>query len=148
MKDRFLRGLLAGVTGGIAMNALSYPLEQLIGAKRYLFIEWSAIMLFGDRIANTGEMIVALGAQLLWSGFLGILLAYLYPLISSRGYLLKGALFGFVLCFFMTAIPVLLNVRYLQESSLATTIGNIVGALIWGMTTAYVLKYLDKKTVQ
>lgn len=141
--DRFFRGLVAGITGAIAMNIWSFISYDLLNFTKLRFLDWAAIFIFGDRPKSLIETFMALGTQILFGGFLGVLLAYLFPLVTSRGYLIKGAFFGFVTGFFIYAIPVLFNVQHLQFTATETAASNVIGGIMWGLTTALLLRLLD-----
>jgi hypothetical protein len=141
--DRFFRGLIAGMAGGAVMNIWSFISYDLLNFTNVRFIDWSAVFIFGDRPGNFIETIMALVSHILWSGFLGILMAILFSYFTSRGYLIKGAFFGFITGFIIYAIPVLFNVQLLEFKETATAASNMIGGILWGLTTAYVLRLLD-----
>ncbi|EEG77327.1 hypothetical protein [Dethiobacter alkaliphilus] len=144
--DRFFRGFTAGIVGGVAMNLWSLIAVFVLNLEILRFVDWASILLFGDLPANHAEGAVALFIQLLWVGFLGSIFAFLIPQVTSRGYLIKGALFGVVSGFFIYAIPILFQVPILREHTLATVLSNITGGIIWGLTLAQTLHWLDRKT--
>jgi len=85
----------------------------------------------------------ALAAQVLWTGFLGVILAYLIPRLSSSGYLIKGAFYGFITGFIIYAIPVVFKIPYLYKTPFATALSQSIGGILWGITLVWVLKLLD-----
>ncbi len=112
------------------------------------FIDWAGIIIFGDLPRSHLEGLFAFFMQLLWAGLLGIIFAYLIPQITSRGYMLKGAIFGILAGFIIYAIPTLFQIPFLKDHSLATATANHLGGLIWGLTTARTLYWLDKAIVK
>ncbi|MDW7651373.1 MAG: hypothetical protein SCM57_08585 [Bacillota bacterium] len=112
------------------------------------FIDWSAMVLYGDLPRSFAEGVVALFMHLLWTGLLGIVFAYLIPQITSRGYLLKGVVYGVLVGFITYAIPTLFQLPILKENSLTTVLSNITGGTIWGLTLAQTLRWLDRKPVK
>ncbi len=144
--DRFFRGLIAGIVGGVAMNLWTLIAVFIFNWPIVRFIDWAAIMIYGDFPRSHVEGLFSLMMQLLWVGVLGIIFAYLIPHITSRGYLLKGAVFGVVLGFLIYAIPTLLQMPLLAENSFITVLSNHIGGLIWGLTMAQTLHWLDKKS--
>lgn len=143
--DRFGKGLAAGVAGGIAMNLWTLFAVFVLTWPVVRFIDWAAIILYGGFPRSHAEGVFALLMHLLWTGVLGIMFAYLLPHLTSKNYLLKGAIFGVTLGFIIYAIPTLLQMPLLKEHSFITVISNHTGGLIWGLTTAYVLGWLDKR---
>ncbi|MGI6679814.1 MAG: hypothetical protein ACOX2Q_12460 [Dehalobacterium sp.] len=75
-----------------------------------------------------------------------MIFAYLIELkITSRNYWLKGAIFSHIIGFLIFSVPVTFQVPYIATRSLDTVITQFIGALIWGLTMAYILSWLDKK---
>ena len=144
--DRFFRGLIAGITGGIAMNIWTLIAVFIFNWPIVRFVDWASIIIYGDFPRSHAEGIFALMMHLLWTGVLGIIFAYLIPQITSYGYLLKGAIFGVVLGFLIYAIPTLLQTPLLAEHSFITVLSNHTGGLIWGLTLAQTLRWLDRKS--
>ncbi len=143
--DRFFRGLVAGITGGVAMNLWSAFAVNILKLKIIRFIDWAAVILYGDLPRTHIEGFYAMLIQLLWVGLLGIFFAYLIRFSTSRGYLIKGAYYGIITGLVIYAVPTLLQVPYLSKHSLSTVLSNHVGGLIWGLIMAQTLRWLDKK---
>jgi hypothetical protein len=138
-----MRGLTAGVIGGVVMNLWTLVAVYLLQWEIIRFVDWSAIMIFGTLPRSHLEGLVALFMHLLWAGFLGIIFAFLIPHITSRYYLIKGAVYGVIVGFFVYAIPTLLQMPILKEMSLTTVASNTIGGIIWGLTLALSLRWLD-----
>lgn len=145
--DRFFRGLTAGIVGGIAMNLWSAFAVSILDLKIRRFIDWAGVILYGDLPRTHFQGLFALIIQLLWVGLLGIIFAYLISYTTSRGYLLKGAYYGVVIGLIIYAIPALFRTPYLTLHSTATVLSNHTGGLIWGLTMAQTLRWLDKRVV-
>lgn len=146
--DRFSRGFLAGVVGGVAMNIWSFIAYYVLNLPIIRFLDWSSIILFGDLPSTLWQGNYALMIQIIWSGFLGILLSLVFPHMGSKNYLIKGALFGLIIGFVIYAFPVLFKMPYLYKSKLETVISNHIGGIIWGLVTAQTLKWLDRKVIK
>ncbi|MCW3490126.1 hypothetical protein [Dethiobacter alkaliphilus] len=143
--DRFFRGFTAGMVGGVAMNLWTLIATSILNLEILRFIDWAGITIYGDVPASHAEGAVALFIQLLWTGFLGTIFAFLIPQVTSRGYLLKGVIFGVLTGFFIYAIPILFQVPLLREHTLPTVLSNITGGVIWGLTLAQTLYLFDRK---
>jgi uncharacterized membrane protein YagU involved in acid resistance len=123
----------------VALNILNWEIIR--------FIDWAGIIIFGDLPRSHIEGFVAFLAQLGLLGTLGIVFAFLIPLISGRVYLFKGVVYGVVIGFVFYAIPTLFQMPILKETSLATVVSNFTGGTIWGLVMAKVLQMLDKRHV-
>ncbi len=141
--DRFLRGLIAGIVGGIAMNLWTVIAVSVFNWQILRFIDWAAIILYGSLPNSHTEGLFALVMQILWSGTLGIIFAFLIPYVTSSKLLIKGAVFGLIVGFITYAIPTILQMPVLKEHSLITVVSNHIGGAIWGLTMAQTLRWLD-----
>jgi hypothetical protein len=143
--DRFMRGFVAGVAGGLAMQLWSFISYHLLGITMLRFLDWAAILIFGDHVANTAEAVTAFFIHLVFTGMLGIVFAFLIPQVTSRAYLLKGVIYALIVGFFIYVIPVLLQMPLLRETALGTSLSNQIGGVIWGLVTAYTLARLSRR---
>jgi len=141
--DRFFRGFIAGIGGGIVMNVWSLFSYHVLNFSDRRYLDWTSAILFGHLPRSVPEAAYALVIQILWVGLLGILFAYLVPAITSRGYLFKGAIYGLLLGFIIYAVTTIFRLPDLTSFNLATVMSNHFGGLIWGLTMAYVLHRLD-----
>jgi len=143
--DRFNRGFLAGIIAGIPMNIWDLASYHLLKFSNLRYLDWGSIMLFGRLPENTVQITLGLVSQLMWVGLLGIIFSYLVPLITSRKHVFKGAVYGYLIGFVIYSIPVVFGTKYLSTSSTGTTITQLIGGLIWGITLAEALRKLDEK---
>ena len=144
--DRFFRGFLAGVAGGVTMTAWDLISFHLASFSEHRYLDWSALLLLGDKPTTFIEAAYALLVHLIWSGFMGIIFAFLVMLIGDRKLALKGAILGFNAGFLFYAIPKLFVASDLYSTPIESVISNHIGAVIWGLTAGYVLSYLDRKS--
>jgi hypothetical protein len=143
--DRFSRGLIAGATGGIAMNLWTVFAVYVLRLDIIRFIDWASIILYGNLPGTHLEAAFALLMQILWAALLGVALALLIGQVTSRIYYVKGAFFGIIAGFIIYAIPTVLQMPILGRTSFTTVVSNHTGGLIWGLVTAKMLHWLDKR---
>ncbi|KJS87631.1 MAG: hypothetical protein JM58_03735 [Peptococcaceae bacterium BICA1-8] len=143
--DRNIRGMIAGFTGGITMNIWSFFSYHSLSFAKLRFPDWVSLLIFEKKPENLSMFIIALITQLAWAGFLGVIFAHAIPLISSKGYLIKGAFYGFLTSFLFYIIPTLFQHPIHEIFDFGTVVTDILGGAIWGVTTIVVLKYLDDK---
>ncbi|MTI85893.1 MAG: hypothetical protein FH756_18855 [Firmicutes bacterium] len=141
--DRFFRGFVAGVVGGVIMNIWSVVSVNLLHLSKFHYLDWAAVMTFGYPSGNILESLMSLATHLVWTGFLGIVAAYFLSLTTSKQYLLKGILIGFTLFFIINALPVLFHTPYLHNTTFGTSVSNAIGSIVWGLGVAWTLRYLD-----
>lgn len=140
--DRFYRGLFAGVGAGIPMNLWSI-IAHSAGFGRLRYLDWAGVIIYGAPPQTLAEMAYAQLIQLIWVGLLGVLFAYLVPVISAQGLLGKGMFFAMVSGLFIYAVPVLLQVPQLSTLDFATVLNNHIGGLIWAVVLVWILRRLE-----
>lgn len=141
--DRFFRGFIAGIIGGIPMNIWSMISFHLFKFSKLRFADWGAFMALGHLPDDTLQLVIGLIAQMIFVGCLGVIFAYLIPQITSRGYQIKGMIYGFIVGFIIYSIPVLFQIPRLKLLTTETALSNIIGGVLWGGITALALKALD-----
>lgn len=129
------------------MNIWDLFSYHILNYSKLRYLDWGSIMLFGQLPKNSLQFLLGLISQFLWAGFLGIIFSFLVPLITSRTHLIKGAFYGFITGFIIYAIPVVFGTKYLSTSSTETTVTQIIGGLLWGVSLAEVLHILDKNSL-
>ncbi len=132
--------------GGVAMNLWTLIAVSILNLKVIRFIDWAGVMLYGDLPSSHIEGATALVMHLMWAGFLGVVFAFAIPQITSRGHLLKGVVYGVVVGFLTYALPKLFQMPILDKVELPTVLSNLVGGIIWGLTLAQTLQWLDRKS--
>lgn len=141
IKDRFTIGFIAGVIGGVVMNAGDY-ITLTLGVCKRLFIDWSSVFIFGEKTDALSETMVALFGQLIFSGMVGIIFAYLIVGATSKYLYFKGCIFALLVWFISYAVVVLFNINLLIPTGITTVVSNIVNVSIYGLVLAFVHKKL------
>ncbi len=140
MEDRFERGFMAGVSGGIIMNVWSFTAGYMKFTDLRM-VDWAGIMFFGHTPPFTLiESVIAFFLQLGFSGVLGVIFAYLIPMLTSKSLHFKGLVFGSAVWFFIYGITSIFRVPGTVPSSVGTVVSNLISALLFGFVTSYVLK--------
>lgn len=142
LEDRFTRGFLAGLAGGIAMNAFSAASTALDWVE-VTFADWAGVFIFGRQPQGIAESTVALAGQLFFAAIVGVVFAYLVYVTTSRNYMFKGLIYGLGVWFLTYAAAILFRVPSLVQFGMDTVSSNLVGSLIYGLVLAWVLKHLD-----
>lgn len=145
MRDRFVRGLLAGLAGGVAAIVVSLLLKDALRFGTLHFYDISGVMIFGRKPRGLAEALFAETGHLGFSATIGIALAYLFPRMKSTHLWIKGLFFGAAVWFAVYAITILFKVPEVQEADLSTAIGNLAESAVYGLVTVWVLKKLDRR---
>lgn len=146
MVDRVFRGAISGIVAGLIMNIWSYISYSILHITTLRFIDWAAILINGTRPVGLVQDIFALFLHFIWVSFLGVVFALLVPYVTSRGYILKGLGYSWITGFLMYSVTTMFQVPSLYKAPFNTTVSNFIGAAIWGIGLAVVLKWLENKT--
>ena len=142
--DRTFRGLIGGVIGAIIMNLINLTFFYILKLTKIRFLDWSGIIMLGHRPNKNIEIIYSLIIHILWTGVLGVILAYLIPQISSQGYLLKGGLYAFLITFIFRSLVILYKVPIISNVSINTSIINTTTSFVWGIILALILAKFEQ----
>ncbi len=144
--DRTMRGFIAGIVAGLALNIWSLPFYFLKLVNIH-HIHWAGILICHGLPRNTGESLVCFIIQVLWDGILGVFFSYLFKNSTSGDYIYKGLLYSFFLSFVFNSIVTLYRVPILSDRyELIAFLLNEAGALIYGLILALTLRRLDQST--
>jgi hypothetical protein len=143
LKDRVTAGFIAGIVAGVAMNVIDY-ISFYINFSQELLHHWAAVMIYGRLPASIPESAFAQLGQLMFSGFLGIIFAYILLRLTSGNYLLKGWIYAVLMWFGIYALTILFRVPFLQRHTLGTVVTTFVSASIYGLILAEMLHRLQK----
>lgn len=143
--DRFYRGLIAGMVGGVLMNLWDLISYHLFHFSKLRYLDWAGMIMYGELPKSNLAVIFALISHLIWVGFLGVVFAFLIPSITSRKYLIKGLTYGFLTGFIIYAAGIAFKMPVISHRTPETAISQFIGGTIWGLTLAYTLRWLDTK---
>lgn len=143
-RDWLVKGFLAGLVAGLAMNAFSLTSYSL-GITELRYLDWAALIIYGQYAQNLIEMIFALFAHIIFVGTLGIIFAYLITRIGSLNLLFKGLVYGAITWFLLYGVSSVFNLKGVIPLRIDTVASDLVGASIYGLVLAYTLGWLEEK---
>ena len=145
MKDRLVAGGLSGIIAGLIEYIFSIFLKALGWTDRY-YGQFSDII-FNNRV-YTGILgtILSILTHLALTTVLGVIFVYILAWTSSRYYLLKGAGYGFVLWFSLSGLGTIFRMPLFIDIPEKTAFSLLAGALVFGLTLAYSLRLMDRKS--
>ena len=144
IKDEYVRGVLAGMFGGLASLIVNGG-SRLLGISEVMWLELMGLIILG-RFPNTvAQYIFSLAIQLTFLGIIGGIFALILPLISTEHIYFKGASYGAAIWFALFSLPHLLKFSELKEVPLLTALVNVSASLAWGIALAFFLKLLRLK---
>jgi len=143
--DRTLRGLLAGLIAGCAMNVWNLLDYYFFHITKIRFLDWAAVLLTWSKPPTASETVVYLIIHLIWDGFLAIIFAHLIVSITSRGLIIKSTLYSVLLWFFFKIIVNLYRVPVLSGlQPFPGALSNLLAVILFGIVLGLALKKLDK----
>ena len=144
--DTFFKGLYSGISGGIVLNLWGFLLKDLLHISTRNYVDWTSVIIYGTLATNWCQFLLALLTHLLWAGFLGIPFTFLLPKLTYQDFRVKGAFYGFILGFFIYGVAILLRMPFFTQIPFLTSAGNAVGGILWGVTIAHTLHWLEAKS--
>lgn len=143
LDDRFFRGYIAGLVGGVVMTLIN-QLTVVLGLVSIRLIDWVGMIFLGYVPATVGEQLLCLTIQLVHAAVVGILFAYLVTDMSSRYLILKGSTIGAITWFIIFGVGSLFKVPLYFNLSWVSVSANLFAASIWGVTAALVLLWFEQ----
>ncbi len=145
VKDGLVAGGLAGIIGAALQQAYGLIAKAIVITDR-AFIDFAEILVLSRIFTGPLAFIVSSIAHLIVGLFLGVIFAYVIKLTSSNYYLLKGLGYGIVWWMLLMGFGTIFRLPVFSPIPPAPALSTLVGAAIYGLTTAYTLGILDKKT--
>lgn len=143
VRDRFIRGLLAGIVGGFAALAVNLFFNEVLNFGKLHFYEISGVMIFGHLPRGLIQSIFAEIGHIGLSAAVGIALAYLLPKIKTDYLWIKGIFAGLAVWFAVYASTVLFKVPVVHKTDLPSALTNFLASIIYGLVTVIVLRKFD-----
>lgn len=142
--DKFTRGFLAGLIGGISMDIVDY-ISSIFNIVKVTYADWAGYMLFGEKPRNILEITVGLIGHIFFCGILGVLFAYLIVAVKFKYLLFKAWIFGLTIWTIMYSISVLAHLYDLSILYLDTVLSDMVTSSIFGLSLGYAYKLLTNR---
>ena len=145
MKDRMVAGGVAGLIGAAVQNIYSYVMVGL-NLAQFTYSDFATSVLTNRVYSDSLGLVAGFVAYLSVGVILGILFAYLISATSNDYLYVKGLFYGFILWFLLTGFGTAFRLPAFLNLPPVSTLSILVGGLIFGVITAFVLKQLDHET--
>ncbi len=145
MKDRLIAGGFAGAVAGLIQN-LYGNLVKFLGVSDRAFADFALVMITFKPYSGFAAFLVGIISHTIVGTIFGVIFAYIILITSSRYNLIKGLGFGAVLWFLLSGFGTIFRLPLFKNIPPGDAISTFVGALIYGILTAYGLMLLDKRT--
>ena len=146
-EDRFTRGWISGTCGGF-IGAIFGLLFKYIGISKLCVSDWAAILIFGRTppfsILDHLYAILILAGTV---GVVGIIFAYLLPLINDENIYFKGLIIFTIPWWFIFLLSALAKLEGTLNLSVKTTLANGLSIAIMAFLAVYIYRRLEPKNV-
>lgn len=122
-----------------------HTISYLLDINELSFFDWSGVVVLGAKPRSPQDFVLAVAAQLFFTGALGIVFAYIVPAFTSKNLLLKGWLFGLLSWFTLNAIAVLYSLHDLTRRNFDTASADAVSVSLYGVVLAYTFNRMNQK---
>ena len=149
MKDHFSYGFASGAIAGLLPLVINLGTRAL-KLNTLVWADFMGALILGRSPEETLESIFLIIIQFGFLGLWGGVFALLPPLVTSKRYLFKGAVYGGSLWYVLFSLPRMFQIPLgSEEIPLKSAVVNLVSALIWGTVMgfidAFILGYLFGK---
>ena len=142
--DRMTRGIITGAVAAVVQNVYIFG-AHMAGFTKVDYEDYAEMVFFSKLLPGFFPSFLGLIGHLVWDIFLGIIFAYIIKYSSSRFYVLKGMVFGAFVWWLVKVSCTLFRLPGLSTPSYRQVGVFLIGALLFGVVTAYTLKLLDAK---
>lgn len=144
LRDRFTRGCMVGLAGGIATTLIGY-LFSLLKFGTLRFADFAAIFIYGREAKGLFEVLFAILIHWGFSAAAGIIFVYLLKAIKTMNLLLKGWVYGVSIWFTAYITTELFKIPEFATISFQNAVANFLTASLYGIVMAEAYLYLDQK---
>lgn len=146
ISDRFTRGWVAGSCGGLIGGIFGF-LPYYLGISTMRSTDWAAILIYG-RVPPFGlaEQLYALVVYAGSCGIMGIVFAYLLPLITEVNLFFKGWIIFLIPWWMLYLLTALFKTEGTLNLSLMNTFADGISTSIIGLTAVYSYLLLEPES--
>jgi hypothetical protein len=138
VEDRFFRGLVAGVIAGILKDIPDILLVNLSHLKRQAFWDYVGEMIFNKIPRSFPEHFWAFGIEVTFSLGLGVIYSMIIiPVLPTRHYLIRGAVYGSACWFMLISTVKLFHITPLFTRDLFTPLTTLLFSSGYGIMLAF-----------
>ena len=145
LKDRYTRGLTAGLLAGVIALAWNLFSFYVLRFATLLWGDFVAALIFRRPVAAPWEYVFSMLIGVMFTGFLGVVFSLLIPVTKSRFLWLKGLLFGVAIWFLAYSLAIMFRIPTLTHIPSPTVLSNFIGASLWGLSLGIFLEMMQKR---
>ncbi|HEX3047435.1 MAG TPA: hypothetical protein VHY08_21970 [Bacillota bacterium] len=146
MKDKFMGGIASGFAGSIVKDMLGVIFLYVIKLTRLTYWDYAGYLVLLRQPKGAIEHLFSTFVELLFGMSLGVIYAYLAPLLSCKYNLIKGAAYGTFIWFAISMAVLVFKLNIEGHARLNTAIANFLTAVAYGVVTAIANSYFNEKS--
>jgi hypothetical protein len=145
INDKFTRGWVAGTLGGLIGGILGF-LSYTFGISQMRFSDWSAVLVFGRaQPFSLAEQAYALIVTAGSTGVIGIIFAFLIPVINKENIYFKGWIIFLIPWWMLYLVTALAKIEGVLNLSVMTALSDGIVTSIVGLVSVYFYRLLEPK---
>ncbi|HBT16295.1 MAG TPA: hypothetical protein DEB05_05005 [Firmicutes bacterium] len=144
MRDRLTAGAIAGFVGGVAQDIFGIVAKALKLTDRG-FVDFAERFMLYKNYPGVLAFLIGFIAQALIGAVIGVIFAYLIKFTSSRFYYFKGVGLGLFFWLTLGLAGTAYRLPLFKEVPPAASLMTLIGAILFGVVTAYLFKLLTVK---
>lgn len=144
MRDRLLRGGLAGVIGTIWLLPWNLFSHYILHFAKTTWLDAMANLELGHPIKNAMDYVAAIGLLLLWNGILGGIYVRFIVTKQEGNYIGRGIAFGLASWFILEAFGSFYRIPSLDKIAWQTAFSNWFGVSGFGLILGWLTKRWDE----
>jgi uncharacterized membrane protein YagU involved in acid resistance len=142
-EDRFIRGIISGITAGILKDVPAVILKYIIKKPYPTFWDYMSLLAMGKIPNSWDEYLLSLIVEVLWCVVLAIIFVYLQPKFQSKLYILQGTGYGILIWLVIRAMVYFYRTPELIHSRPPEALTNLSISIFYGVTMAIVNHKLE-----
>ena len=145
VNDRTTAGALAGAVAGLIQQIYG-SLAHYIGFTEKDFGDFAGTLIMSKAYQGIMSHVIQWLAHIGIGMLFGVIFVQIFKYTSSKYWQIKGIIYGFILWVLLTGIGTLFKMPMWNKTEPTTALSMFIGGLIYSVTMAYILKYLENKT--
>jgi hypothetical protein len=141
-----MKGVIGGAIAGALKDIPDAIFHYILKITDITFWDYAGIIVLKRHPEGILEHVYSFLYEVTFSILIAVIYIHLIPYLQTKHYLLRGAVFGAIVWFFIQAAALAFRIEaVIVRSDLITSIVNSVNSLIYGMILAYVIHALEKR---
>lgn len=145
MDERFTNGIISGAIAGILKNIPNAIFHNWLKLSELSFWDYFAAVALFRHPSNLGEQLYVFIYEVCFCALLGIIYIYLKEKVRTDHYLIKGAIYGFLIWFLVHTLILAYRIQQLIKTDLTTSLVNSLCSIVYGLLLAWIIHYLEEK---